>query len=66
MKDSLSAKTVLCTQTMGSFRNYYQCGKPAKFVAPDGRPVCGIHKRTVNAYYAGLRGANRFQECKPL
>lgn len=47
--------------TLGS-NPYYVCSKPAKFVTPDGKDVCGMHR------YHYDRSAERWgrKKCKPI
>lgn len=59
-----------CMQYMGEYGNYYLCEKPAKWMAPGGglwgsnpRPVCGIHRRQIDAHYI-RRGSDK--RCAPI
>lgn len=39
------------------------CGKPAKWISPNGRYLCGVHKRVVDTFH---QKTNSDQRCKPL
>ena len=45
------------------------CGRPAKFITPEdtglnrSRPVCGIHRRSVDAFYKRIGSDKR---CEPI
>lgn len=43
--------TATCRMTMGSYGNYFECGKPAKAIVEvkmrGAMPLCGVHARMV-------------------
>jgi hypothetical protein len=52
-----------CKQTMGEYRAYYQCERPAKWLSPDGRPLCGTHRQSVDKFYQRTKSEAR---CVPI
>ena len=50
-----TAGLATCTQHMGEYKNYWVCGKPAKWIDPNsGRKLCGIHRKVVDAFNARI------------
>lgn len=52
-----------CTQTMGESSNYFKCRRPAKWMTPGKRSVCGIHRHAIDRFYQRNRDPRR---CTPL
>jgi hypothetical protein len=48
---------------VGTCQEGGRCNHKAKFLSPTGLPVCGVHRRTIDAYYERLIRPDR---CKPL
>lgn len=39
------------------------CGRPAKWMSPQNRPLCGIHRRSVDTMY---RQHKQPERCRPI
>lgn len=52
-----------CVQTCGEYRNFYPCGRRAKFIDPKNRLLCGTHRAVVDRYYERINSSDR---CQPL